>query len=247
MFSTLILPENTDLYAIKEKLEMLRDFTIIPSGIMPQKNTTNIFLDLTFDLYNKIVTPSYLYKFFSESESILNSLISENNMLILLKCYPFRTNIKQYQHKQKLIDNFIEILVEFYKAKILTVPTIVSRHCFQLINNPPILIINALRLEKSENIKIKKSSRFFLLYERDFLEVLMNPGDKLSKNMILEGVELSLDEIYSRTQKVTGESPISFDTINFVNYEYPQNAMDSFKAVNYDLEDMIMDITSFLF
>ncbi len=247
MSSTLIMPDFTEIRAIKEKIEMLKELSIIPAGEKIQKITKRIYLDMTFDLFNKNITPSFLYQFFSDMEPVVNLLNMESTALICMKNYPFRTNLKHLLQKQKILDFYINILTEFFSANILYIPTIISRNSFQITNNPPIRIINALRLDNTEYIHIRKNSRFVIIYDRDLIDIFMRPAEEMKKNLILEGIEISLEDICNQTRDFTGDSPVSFDQTNFINYEYPETTTDSINMINYDFKNMIMDITSFLF
>ena len=61
------------------------------------------------------------------------------------------------------------------------------------------------------------------------------------------GVEISLEEVCARTSSVAGQGAVQFDNANLLQYEYPPDTAELAKAVNYEFEDMVMDITSNLF
>ncbi len=247
MSSVLILPDHTEMKALEEKLGLIKDFQIVSGGERPSMLTRKLYIDLTFDIFNRNITERVLYNQFAELTSVLELFDSRNSILIAVRHYPFRTNLESHLRLQRIVDSYISFLNEFYEARILFIPNIISRHCFQFINNPPVRLINAVRLDKTEQIAVRDNSRFFLIYEMDILDIFQKLDGEAKKNHVIEGLELSLADIYQRTIRVTGNTPVSFNSKNFINYEYPSESSELLSSLNYDLEDMVIDITSFLF
>lgn len=248
MSATLILPGHTEMAYIRENLEMLKDFSVIQSGNKLGRITKTIYLDLTFDIYQKAVTPSHLYSLFSENEQYLSQIDPEHVRLFALKNYPFRSNRIDLLIKQKVIDTYISVLGEFHRVKVLHVPTVISRHAFGVSQNPAVTLVNAIRLGNAESVKFKKNSRYFVIYDRDLLGFFMKHQEDVKKeNAVVEGIEMSLEDICTRTSSVAGQSAVQFDSANLIQHEYPPETAEQSQAVNYEFEDMIMDITSNLF
>lgn len=247
MSATLILPGQTELKALQDNLTLLKDFTVVPFGEKLHKITRTVYFDLTFDIYQKSLTPSLLYSMFSESEQTVGQIALENVQIVALKSYPFRSNRIDLLVKQKLIDSYASVLAEFHRAKIVTVPMVISRHALTAVQNPPAGIIQSIRQGSAETSKFKKNSRFIVIYDRDLLGFFMNPEGPPAGNTVIDGHELTLEEIATRTMNVAGQAPVQFDSSNLIQYEYPQETAGRFQSVHYEFEDMIMDITSNLF
>ena len=247
MSFTLILPEQSELKSLQENLESLKDVQIISIDDHLEKITRKTYIDLSLDIFNRNITPATLYRIFENLEEMLARMESTGSEIFLIRIYPYRTNIKSFLILQKIMDNYTSTLTEYYGVRQIFLPTVISRHCFQGACSPPGRIINALRMDHSESIKIKKTSRFFVIYARDVLEFLFRPEEEKKNHIIIEGIEMSLEEIYEKTKPFSGETPIRFDSQNFLNYEYPISPAEPFHSINYTFEDMLIDITSNLF
>lgn len=248
MSATLILPGHTEMAFLRENLELLKDFSVIQTGDKLGKITKTIYIDLTFDIYRKDVTPSQLYSLFSENEQYLAHIDMENTRLFVLRNYPFRSNRIDLLIKQKVIDTYVSVLGEFHKVRTLHLPTVVSRHAFGVSQNPVVSVVNSIRLGNAESSRFKKNSRFFVIYDRDLLGFFMKHlEDSKKENGVVEGIEMSLEDVCARTSSVAGQAAVQFDSSNLIQYEYPPETAEQSPAVNYEFEDMIMDITSNLF
>jgi hypothetical protein len=210
-------------------------------------STSLVYLDLTFDIFNKSVTEEYLYDQFSRIHSSLGPLNYPDGTLTIIKNYPFKTNINKFLRIKCIIDSFVSFLSEFYRSRIIFIPSIISRHGFQVLNSPPIKLINALRLDKSDQVNVREASRFYLIYEMDALDSIYNRKGVLEKDLVIEGIELTLRDIYDRSCRIVGNTPVRFDPANFINFEYPSENSETVLSLNYDLEDMVIDITNYLF
>lgn len=247
MSLTLILPEQSELKAVQENLESLKDVHIISIEDRLDKITKKTYIDLSLDIFNRIFTSGSLYRIFEHLEVFLSRLESSGSEIFLIRSYPFRTNVKHFLVLQKIIDDYSSTLTEFFDIRQIFLPTVISRHCYQGSCSPPGKIINALRMDHTETIKLKRNSRFFVIYDRDVIEFLLRPDEDKKKHIIIEGIEMSLEEIYEKTKPISGETPIQFDSQNFLNYEYPISPAESYQSINYSFEDMLIDITSNLF
>ncbi|MGA2142833.1 MAG: hypothetical protein ABSG94_10490 [Brevinematales bacterium] len=247
MQSVLLLPENTEMKSLEEKIRLLKDIRIVPAGSEETFSAPLVYLDLTFDIFNKNVTEEYLYNQFSLIHATLGPLNYPEGVLTIIKNYPFKTNVNRFLRILRIIENFVSFLSEFYRARIIFVPSIISRHGFQILNTPPIRLINALRLDKTDQVNVRDASRFYLIYEMDALDSIYNRKAVLEKDIVVEGIELSLRDIYERSCRIVGNTPVRFDQANFINFEYPEENSDPVLCLNYDLEDMVIDITNYLF
>lgn len=248
MSSTLILPGHTEMTYLRENLEMLKDFSVVQSGNKLGRITKTVYLDLTFDIYQKTITPSTLYSLFSENEQYLSQIDPGNVRLFALRSYPFRSNRIDLLLKQKVIDTYLSVLSEFHRVKTVHIPTVFSRHAFGVSQNPVVTLVNSIRLGTAETSRFKKNSRYFVLYDRDLVGFFMkHQDDTRRENTVIEGVEISLEEVSARTSSVAGQAAVQFDSANLIQYEYPPETAEQFRAVNYEFEDMVMDITSNLF
>lgn len=246
MNTTLVLSDYSEMCALQEKMSMLKDVSIIRSDERLPKGVNKLWLDLTFDLFNRRITPQSLYLCFSSMIDALEHFDAVGGQVVLLRNYPFRSNLPTFITVSKILEQFTQILTETYQAKSLFLPTIISRNSLHSVQSPPVRIIDALRLGSPETIRVKEASRFVLIYEMDVLDIL-GRDMLLKKDLVVEGVELTLEELYTRSQPIAGDSPVNFDSRHFIQYEYPMLSSDSLNSVNYDLEDMLIDITSYLF
>ncbi len=249
MQSVLVLLENTEMKSLEEKLLLLNDLQIVTAGAPGTISASpELFLDLTFDIFNKNISEEYLYGQFSRIHMSLDSLYHRGGgALKVIKNYPFTTNVNRFLRIHRIIDSFVSFLGEFYNAKIIFIPNIISRHGFQILSSPPIKLINALRLDKTDQVNVRDASRFYLIYEMDAINAVYNRKGALEKDLVIEGLELSLRDIYDRACRIVGNTPVHFDPAYFINFEYPPENSDNVQSLNYDLEDMVIDITSYLF
>lgn len=246
---SVVIPEKTELKSLEEKLLLLKDIQIIPSGASGVQNGQETLLDLTFDIFSRDVSEEYLYGQFSRIHLTLESLgcRAGGGSLTVLKNYPYKTNINRFLRFRRIVDSFVSFLVEFYNSRIIFIPSVISRHGFQYLSSPPVRLINAIRLDRTDQVSVRDASRFFLIYDMDILNTVFNRKGPPERDLVIEGIELSLRDIYDRASRIVGNTPIRFDQANFINFEYPGENSDAVSSLNYDLEDMVIDITSYLF
>ncbi len=246
MQSMLLLNENTEMNVLEEKFSLASDFRILHMDSAPSHEPCEFYLDLTFDIFNQNVDERFLFGIFSGLYPFIEAADTKNGSLIIIKNYPYRTNIEKLLRLQRIIESFISYLSEFYNAKTIFIPSVISRLGFQNLKCPPVKLLNALRMDKTEQVGVRESSRFYLIYDMDIIGVIFRKQG-LEKNLVVEGLEISLHDIYERACRIIGNAPVNFNPGYFINYEYPAENADTLLSINYDLEDMFIDITSFLF
>jgi len=246
--SIVIPPLHTELKSIEDKLGMLKGFSFLPLGEKPLAFPDNVFIDFTFDFFDQEVSSFFLIQQAGLIIKILEEANFKSDSIVVLRSYPFRTNINKLILKQRILDKVMEILEEFFNIRIFFLPTIISRNGFSRSKNPALRLINSMRIDKPASIEVKDISRFFLIYEMDIIDFFSSHFEKIHKNRaVIEGLELTLGEIHGRAIPVTGETSIQFNQHNFIHFEYPMENSETIRCLNYELEDMLMDITSFLF
>ncbi len=253
MAATFIIPDFSDLRCVRDQLLTVPDFSVLSARDSMARLTKLVYLDLTFDLFQKQVSPAFLYSAFRDNEEHLNRIGREDVRLIVLRGYPFRATPPELLIKQKILDQYAALLSEFHGAALVYVPTVISRNTLSASQNPPGRLIQAIRSASADTgIAYRKSSRFFLIYDRDLLSFLAHHDGGMSgagkTALCLEGVETTLEEISSGAERVTGR-PVDGgrDGTAVVQYELPEGLVQMVPAVRYALEDMLVDITSYLF
>jgi hypothetical protein len=250
MDSAIILtPRHTELFAIEDKFRMTGILDMIPVDYENLEiKTKNLFLDLTFDFFDKEITPYFLYTLFAKLQKITEQISPNITNFYVIKHYTYSTNIDRLIFIQRIIDQFVEILTDFAEARLILSPCIISRYCMNRVSNPASCLINTIRMNKSARIKISENSRFSIIYGLDLVSILMDiVKDGFSKPLVIEGIDMSLKEISDTAQRVAGDCHISFDKTNFFNFHFPDINAHFINRINYEFENIMIDLVSNLF
>ncbi len=248
MSLAVITPELSEFWAIKNQLDLLPDFRLLEIGEKLEERVDHVLLDLSLDLFNLSVTPGYLYSIFARLQVTLASVRLKNIPLSILKSYPFSTDVESLSLGQQIIDQFINVLMDFYAAHVILMPTIISRYSLKRLYNPVLDIIQSVRMGRSSTVKMDALSRFVIIYGQDLLALLLDNFSQFKdRNIVIEGVELSLKNIYDVAQEVAGEAPIRFDRSHQISYHVPNLNALTINQVNYEFENMMIDLVDRLF
>ncbi len=244
----IIAPELSDFWAIRSNLEMLPDFVFLEAGDKLEDRVGHVILDLSLDLFNLSVTPGYLYNLFAHLQITLASIRLKNIGISVIQSYPCTTDLEHIILAQEIINQFINILVDFFACHIILMPSIVSRYSLKKSYSPVIDIIQAVRMGRSTTVRVDALSRFVLIYDLDVLTALVQYQETMKKgHIVIEGMELSLQNIYDIAQEVAGESPVRFDRSHQIQFHVPNMNAHVINQVNYEFENMMVDMIDRLF
>jgi hypothetical protein len=248
MRACLILPERTEIGAITDTLQTAMELETIEPGGVIDRQADSLFIDLTFDLYRRDVSVSWLYSEVGRIASMLEHYDTRDLRIYVLRGYPFRSNSRALLFRQRVLSDFCHALAEFHQARAVLVPTVISRQSFLSAQNPCVLIINAVRQDTATKVGLREDSRFRLIYEMDLLDALaggsLTPGNV---PLAVEGAEISLRDVYEGASRAAGNTPVTWDSKNFVHYDYPEGNFDTVSNLRYSFGDMMVDLISYLF
>lgn len=244
----IVIPEFSGFWAIQNNLEMLPDFHIVEAGAKLEERVQHMLLDLSLDLFNLSVTPGYLYSLFAHLQITLASIRLKNIGVSVIQSYPCSTDMEHIIIAQEIINQFINILTDHFGCHLILVPTIVSRYSLKRSYSPVMDIIQAVRMGRSTTLRVDGLSRFVLIYDQDILCSLLEQVESLKTgHAVVEGREYSLQHVYQMAQEVAGESPVRFDRSHQVQYQVPNLNARIINQVNYEFENMMMDMIDRLF
>jgi len=246
--ATIISPGDTEIAAIRDKFEALKDFEFIPIREIPENYGKKILVDFTFDLFNKDIKPEQLFRIFADFQRHLDALRFTGTTFNFILNYPFSSNQKNYLYFHRAVERYLELAGEFYTVKLIIIPNIISRHCFNKIENPIIHIINAARMGKGLKVNLTDHSRFTFIYGIDLITSLLTALDHIgTENIVIEGLDLCLKDIADIACGTAGDAPIQFDKERFIKYNYPDVQAKSIENINYGFENMMIDLINNLF
>ncbi len=246
--ATIISSGDTEIGSIRDKFEALKDFEFIGLNEIPENYGKKILVDFTFDIFNKDLRPEFLFRVFSDLQKHFDALRFTGTPFNFIINYPFGTNQKNYLYFQRIIDRYLELLGEFYNVKQVLIPNIISRFCFTKIQSPVIHIINSARMGKSLKVNLTENSRVTLIYGIDLVTSLLTALDHIGNhNVIIEGIDLCLKDIDEIARRIAGEAPIQFDKERFIKYNYPGTQGSTVNNINYEFENMMIDLVNNLF
>jgi len=244
----IITPELTDFWAMKNQIDLLSDIKLITLDESIESPYSHILFDFTFDIFNLSVNPSFLYALFNRFLQNLATVRLKALPFSVIKHYPFSSSIPSFMLVQKIIDQFLEILMEFYNAHLILVPHVISRYSLKRLYNPVIDIIQSLRMGHSVRVRVSGASRYSVIYSHDLLNSLLTHRNQINERHItIEGNELSLQDIFQIGESVAGEAPIHFDRENFIHYHYPNIASLTINQVEYEFANIMIDLVNKLF
>lgn len=245
---TFIVPDRSELGLLKDRLLDHEGVSVLHWGEELDFASKQIVLDLTFDFFDQEVTPAYLYRRFADLQGSLESLRHSKSQICLIKNYPFSTDFSSLLKVEKILSQYIHLLIEYNSARLILIPNIIDRALFDHISHPAINIIHAAHKGKNYRSRVKDSSRVNLIYSEDLLRQLTTClRSEESSNRIIEGLEVTLSKVSEAAQLIAGRSPIAFDSGHFVQYHYPNVSGTVQNDVHYELENMIMELMTSLF
>ena len=244
----IITPELTDFWAMKNQIDLLSDISLVTLGEPIESPSSLILFDFTFDIFNLSINPSFLYNLFNRFLQNLATVRLKGLPFSIIKHYPFSSNIPAFTLVQKIIDQFLEILMEFYNAHLILIPHVISRYSLKRLYNPVIDIIQALRMGHSIRIRVSSASRYSIIYSHDLLNSLLTHRDQINEHHItIEGNELSLQDIFLIGKEIAREAPVHFDRENFIHYHYPNTSTLTVNQVEYEFANIMIDLVNRLF
>ena len=153
-----------------------------------------------------------------------------------------------FNYVQRILDDYTRLLTDYFGIKLLYVPSIVSRYCLNDIHNPVITILNGVRSGKTAKIPVTDQSIFSLIYGLDFIHCFSAHMDDIGKkDIIIEGNNITIQEIYRICKELAGIDPIEFDKRSVVQYHIPDIKALFINKINYNFENIVIDLMSNLF
>ncbi len=244
----IVTPSLTEIASMEDQLSRIDGFMVMDLVKMNKSvfaEYKDVFFDLTFNFFDPKMTPSFLWKVFLEFHALLQSLDMDQIHLTLIRNYPFSSNRKIWNIMQKMLEQFFQLVVEFYRTNKIYVPNLISREGLIKLNHPILELIQAVRMEKAHRSQVTEASRFYVLYELDFVTCLIEYIEEgVPETFVLEGNEMSLKQMNEKVQVVVGRSPVMFHRTYFVHYHYPDVAGESTNEIHYAFENILVDFVS---
>lgn len=244
----ILSPARTELRAMRDQLEATGAFHLVDTDDRPERSGRRLFIDLTFDFFHPEVTVPFLYHNLARLYNFLELADLDHTECVILRGLPFQTSQRELFMRQRVVDHGIELIREFYQAQAVYLPVLIARGSFTEVRNPAVSVINAVRKDLSERLRYREDSRFILLYGMDLLKALISlPEARLTRGLVVEGVENTLGEVYHSAARVAGQTPVTFDMKDFIRYSYPDAYSETIRTVAYTFDDMMVDLISSLF
>lgn len=244
----IISPDYTEISTLSKQIETVEGIRLIKSDDELEYAPRIILLDFTFDFFRKKVNPTYLYGLFAELQTVLQSIRLMETKIYVMKNYPFSTSFRHLLMVEKIISQFIHLLIEYYDARLILLPDLISRYSFNDVEHPALKIIDAVRMGKGARLPVTESSRVCILYAPDFLHVLMeNLDNGVDSHLVIEGNEMTLKHVQIGAQEVAGIAPIQYDSNHFIQYHYPNVTGVAVSHINYGIENIMIDLMNRLF
>lgn len=243
----LLRSEHSELSSLCEILDSCGDWKRVNTPDEVDTFPRRLYMDMTLDFFRPGFTPSFFFEHCARWMSWMETARKTGSKVILFRNYPFRSSRPSFAVYERQLEHFTSLAREFYQAKAVYLPHVVSRHAFSHLSTPPGQLINAVRLEKAISLPFSGQSRFFIAYDRDILEALEQPEERFDADCAAQGIEISLAELHRRSQEVAGHAPAQFDASVHYSGLYPEGAIVALPEAQYDVEDMIVDMISNLF
>lgn len=252
MQAVMVVPSFTEIGAMKDRLLSLNPIQVLglhEVGDWNIKEVRHLFVDLSFDFFDPRVEPPFLWHVFADYYRIIQDAEQKGIDITLIRNYPFSTNSRNWNLKQRLVEQFIRFSAEFYGAYEVFVPDLISRGGLKKLKHPLFELIESVRMGKVHRSRVTENSRFFILYDLDFMESLLSHLELgIHEPLVIEGNELSMKQINEAVQVAIGSSPVSFHHTNFLKGHYPDVICGkTLNEVHYEFENILIDLVSSLF
>ncbi len=239
---------QTRLNALESRFDSINFFRLSRYGTEWDEPDPTFVLDATFDIYDPKLMAEDLYGHFAEAQKTLRSLDKLDKQFYVVRDYPLSSNERRLNLLSYIVERFVETAVSFHDAKLIYAPLVVSRYSTSRLNDPVSAIIQAVRLGKSIRVPFQESSRLPVLYDQDFLSALIEACESFDgRNRVIEANDMTLAAVSQIAQSIAGEIPVQFDRKDFVHYRYPDDPAPAVGQVNYQLENMMIDLIDRLF
>lgn len=248
--SLLISPQNSEISLLGNVLSSIIPLRQIPVGEEIPRGVKTVYIDLTMDVYNTGVGPSFLFQLFSQLQKIFDSSYFDDFKIYLINHYPMKTNSIDVLRKSELLSQYIFYIKKFFKVNMIFVPHIISPKTMNKSSCPVNRMLRRFQQKKKGNLGWQNQSVFSLLYERDFLEIFLKDDYRIpNSDFYVPGVQLTLEEAEQKLFHIHHESLVMFDEQKFVKMISPpgifsaENISEVDCRPQYDFEDMIIELS----
>lgn len=247
--TTVIINKHTELNAIQNRLSMVDEsFELFGINDKITKLGETVFFDFTFDFFNPNVNPVFFYQTFANLQDILKEVAYTKPNFFVIRHYPYSCDISDMIYIQRIIDRFVDTLIEFFACKMILVPHIISRYSIKSLHNPVSEIIETVRMGKSKRIELSENSRISFIYDSDILRLFpLIINEHFDKNVVIEGIDISLKEVAGIAQATVGYTPITFDNSIYYKSHFPDMNAVYINKMNFQLNNIMVDLINNLF
>ncbi len=239
MRTCVVLPLHTELGEIREKLVLFPSLqgSVIAVGD-PIPGCDRLVIDLTLDWFRPMMTPAVVMELFA---SLYEYFSFPDVEKIVLLGYMLETNDVFLQRIVRVVEGMVRMMQEIFGAKMVRLPTIVSRRGLVNSKHPLMVCLSAMKHGVQERIRWSAQSEVVVAYEMDVLPWLSEwlVSDTLRWGN-LGGERYTLGEIVAKTEMIFSYAAVTFDSHRWFRAIPGEECLNA--SFSYGIENIAMDL-----